>query len=318
MRRLLPGRTATCWLLVAPGVAWAVVRLLGLERGPLVPVIAFTPYAAAGSVLPAALAVVLRRWPAAGVAALTSATLLAGVVPRALPGADAAPGRPRLRVLTANLLAGAADPATIVDLVRREGVDLLALQEYTPVAEAALAGLGLGDLLPHRVTNPIAGTAGSALYARHPLRETGVRHNTGGFTQAYATVDVPGAGPLYVESVHPAAPYSLAVLDAWRADLAAQTPASPDGPVRVLAGDFNATLDHAPLRRLLDTGYRDAAATAGAGLVGTWGPYDGDPIPPVTIDHVLADRRVGIVSVSVYPVPGSGHRAVLAVLGGWR
>jgi endonuclease/exonuclease/phosphatase (EEP) superfamily protein YafD len=84
--------------------------------------------------------------------------------------------------------------------------------------------------------------------------------------------------------------------------------------VRVLAGDFNATLDHALLRRLLDTGYRDAAATVGAGLVGTWGPYDGDPIPPVVIDHVLADRRVGVVAVSVHRVPGSDHRAVLASL----
>jgi endonuclease/exonuclease/phosphatase family metal-dependent hydrolase len=82
----------------------------------------------------------------------------------------------------------------------------------------------------------------------------------------------------------------------------------------VLAGDFNATLDHSGLRRLIRTGYRDAAATVGAGLAGTWGPYDGDPIPPVTIDHVLVDRRVRVRSVSVHRVPGSDHRAVLAEL----
>ena len=46
----------------------------------------------------------------------------------------------------------------------------------------------------------------------------------------------------------------------WRGDLRALPPATPDGPLRILAGDFNATLDHAELRRLLDTGYEDAAA----------------------------------------------------------
>ncbi|MER5704986.1 endonuclease/exonuclease/phosphatase family protein, partial [Micromonospora sp. NPDC002296] len=31
----------------AAGLAWAVVRLTGLERGPLVQAVAFTPYVAA-------------------------------------------------------------------------------------------------------------------------------------------------------------------------------------------------------------------------------------------------------------------------------
>lgn len=313
MRR--PSRTTVvCWLLAAPGVAWAAVRVLGAERGPLVQALAFTPYAAAVSLLPAGLALALRRWPPAAVALLATAVLAAGIVPRALPGPTADPGGPRLRVLTANLLFGGADPAALVELVRRERVDVLALQEYTPQAEAALAEAGLGDRLPHRVGNPLSGAAGSALYARHPVRDAGVRRNAGGFTQAYATVQVPGAEPVLVESAHPYPPASSAVLGAWRADLDAQPAASRDGPPRVLAGDFNATLDHAPLRRLLGTGYVDAAAAVGAGLVGTWGPYDGDLIPPVTIDHVLADRRIGVAAASVHRLPGSDHRPVLAEL----
>ena len=71
-------------------------------------------------------------------------------------------------------------------------------------------------------------------------------------------------------------------------DLRALPPATPDGRLRILAGDFNATLDHAELRRILDTGYQDAAAQVGAGLHGTW-PRDRAFPPPVTIDHVLAD-----------------------------
>ncbi|QOC94880.1 endonuclease/exonuclease/phosphatase family protein [Micromonospora craniellae] len=305
-----------CWLAVAPGAGWAVVRLAGLDRGPLVQALAFTPYAVLGSLLPLVLAVALRRrWPAA-VAAVTTATLLAVVVPRALPSPQPAADGPALRVLTANLLAGAADLRVIAALVRDARVDVLAVQEFTPAAQAELDRLGLTDLLPHQQLNPVEGTGGSGLYARYPTGDGGVRQLAGGlrFTQAYATVAVPGAPAVRVESVHPAAPYAVDQVPGWREDLAAQPAATPDGPLSILAGDFNATLDHGPLRALLRTGYADAAASVGAGLTGTWGPYDGDPIPPVAIDHVLVDHRIAVRAVTVHPLPGSDHRMILADL----
>jgi endonuclease/exonuclease/phosphatase (EEP) superfamily protein YafD len=83
--------------------------------------------------------------------------------------------------------------------------------------------------------------------------------------------------------------------------------------VRILAGDFNATLDHAEFRRVLDRGYEDAADQVGTGLRATW-PANGRLTLPVTIDHVIADERCGVRDVRVLPVPGSDHRAVLAVL----
>jgi endonuclease/exonuclease/phosphatase family metal-dependent hydrolase len=326
--------TLLCWSMAVPGVLWAAVRLLGLERGPLVQLLAFTPYAAAWSLVPVALALALRRWWPAGVAALAAVALIAVVAPRAIGGAAGAEG-PTLRVLTANLLAGAGETQTLARLVREHEVDVLAVQEFTPEAAARLDALGLAELMPHRRLNPVAGTAGSALYSRFPLTGTGVRQNPGGFTQAYGTLTVPGAAPATVESVHPAAPGSLDRLGDWERDLDGQPRATPDGPVRILAGDFNSTLDHAPLRRLISSGYRDAAEAAGAGLTGTWGPYlpdrhrssdgvpairrmmariTGDRIPPVTIDHVLVDRRVGVRDVSVLRLPGSDHRPVYAEL----
>ncbi|MDG4792612.1 endonuclease/exonuclease/phosphatase family protein [Micromonospora sp. WMMD1082] len=305
-----------CWLAVTPGAAWALARLVGLDRGPLVQALAFTPYAMLGSLAPLVLALALRcRWPAV-VAALATVVLLALVAPRALPTPQPSTAGPVLRILTANLLAGAADPRTVVELARAERVDVLVVQEFTPGAEAALDRLGLDQLLPYRQLNPVVGTPGSGLYARHPISGGGIRQLRGGwgFTQAYATVAVPGAPPVRVESAHPAAPYAVDQVGSWRADLAAQPAATPDGPLSILAGDFNATLDHGPLRALLATGYADAAASVGAGLTGTWGPYDGDPIPPVVIDHVLVDRRIAVRAVSVHPLPGSDHRMVLAEL----
>ena len=41
----------------------------------------------------------------------------------------------------------------------------------------------------------------------------------------------------------------------------------------------------------------------------------GRRIPPaVTIDHVLADARIGVRAVSVHTIPGTDHRAVFAEL----
>ena len=129
---------------------------------------------------------------------------------------------------------------------------------------------------------------------------------------AAAAMRVPRGPTVQLLAVHPAAPDPGSV-GAWDNDLNALPDAEPRGRIRILAGDFNATLDHAQLRRLIDTGYEDAASVVGAGLHGTW--PEGRRIPPaVVIDHVLADRRVGVRAVSVHTIPGTDHRAVVAEL----
>lgn len=309
------------WLLVLPGMAWLVVRLAGVERGPLVQLLAFTPYVAAWSLIPLVLSLALRKWWVVGVAVVVVFAFACVVLPRWIgSGTPASAGSARtMRVLTSNLLLGGADPAALLDLVRDREIDVLALQEYTPQAEAALDRAGIGRYLPYRETHPAHGATGSAVYSRFPLRGGGVRVTECGLFQAYATVELPGSRRVVVESAHPTAPYSLKSLGCWRRDLAGQPaatdpPATPDGPVRVLAGDFNSTLDHRALRGLIGRGYRDAAETVGKGLVGTWGPYDGSRVPPVVLDHVLVDRSIGVRDVSVHRIPGSDHRAVLADL----
>ncbi|WP_033343986.1 endonuclease/exonuclease/phosphatase family protein [Catenuloplanes japonicus] len=312
-----------CWAAVVLLVAWAGVRVGGLDYGPLVQLLAFTPYVAAGAFGVAVVALLLRRRAAGIVALLAGAVLVSLVAPRAIPDSDRGEGGgPRIRVLTVNVLGGAADPAEIIALVDAQDVDVLALQEHTPLLDAALTAGGIGGRLPYQQTNPEEGTSGSGIYSRHPLRDGGTHRYPSpssvapylGHSASYATVAVPGAQPLLAESVHPMAPWSPLVSDDWRTDLTALTPATPDGPVRMLLGDFNATLDHSPLLGLLATGYRDAAAVDGSGLTGTWGPYAGAIVPPVTLDHVLVDHRVRVESVEVFGVGGSDHRAVLAVL----
>ncbi|MBO0868419.1 MAG: endonuclease/exonuclease/phosphatase family protein [Micromonosporaceae bacterium] len=307
-------------VLAVPTVAWTVARLAGLEVGfPGVALMAYTPYAAVASVVPLAVSLLLRQWLVAVPVALAVACLAVLVLPRGFGGPDpagtgpeASGGGPVLRVLTSNMLVGGADPESIVDLVRTGRVDLLATQEYTPQARQRLAAAGLERLLPHQAAYPLPGVVGSALYSRFPLTDAGYRNLPGGFGQAYATLHVPGAPAMLVESAHPAAPATARLIPSWRADLAAEPPATPHGPVRVLLGDFNSTLDHVELRRLVGTGYRDAASVVGAGLTPTW-PYN-KWWPKVTLDHVLADTRIGVRAVSVHQVHDSDHRAVLAEL----
>ncbi|HKT04816.1 MAG TPA: endonuclease/exonuclease/phosphatase family protein, partial [Rugosimonospora sp.] len=240
-------------------------------------------------------------------------TLACAVLPRARRGTGSAGGGPALRVLTSNLLFGAADLDEVLSLVRTQSVDLLALQECTPEADKALRAMGLDVLLPYRVACPRDEPGGSALYSRFPLCGGGYRDLPPHFGQSYATLRVPGAAPVHVESVHPCAPSARRLLRHWWTGLAGQPRPVPGGPPRILLGDFNATLDHVPLRRLLASGYRDAAALVGKGFAGTW-PYHGYRLPPVTLDHVLVEPGVGVHAVSAHRIRGTDHRALLAVL----
>jgi endonuclease/exonuclease/phosphatase (EEP) superfamily protein YafD len=305
--------TIVAWLLVAPFTAWAAIRLFGLERGWLmVSGIAFTPYVAAASVLPLAVAAATGRWWAALVAAATVLALAACVVPRMIGRPERRDGT-ALRVLTANLFLGGADPDALVELVRERRPHLLAMQEFTPAVARKLAAVGLDELLPYRVVDALAGGHGSALYSRYPLTGAGSRTGAGGYRATLATVEVPGGPPVTVESAHPAAPYAADQMTHWLAGQTGLDRATPDGPLRLLAGDFNSTLDHAALRALLASGYRDAASVVGRGGRPTWRLHQ-SRLPGVALDHVLADRRIGVRAAEVHRLPGSDHRALFAEL----
>jgi len=303
------------WVPIAPFAAWAVLRLSGFEGGlRTVQLLAFTPYVALASLAPLVAAAATRKvWPAL-VASLVSLALAACVVPRFLADGDNPSGGTTIRVLSVNMMLGLADPHRIVDLVREHQVDVLALQEYTAQARDGLAAAGLDELLPYHAEQPENWAAGSALYSRYPLGDEGVRVHKSGFRQAQATLSVPAARPVQLESVHPCAPIGAPGARCWPVDLADQPSATPAGPVRILLGDFNATLDHSALRRLIGTGYRDAADVVGAGFARTW-PFDERwYIPAVTIDHVLVDRRIGVTGIHTYAMKNSDHRALFATL----
>lgn len=302
------------WTLTGSWGIWAIVRLSGADRltGITVPVIlllSFTPYVAATAPIPIICAVLLRRWWAASVAGIVAASLLVAVAPRAIgsdrPGAKGPP----LRVLSANLQYGQADPAVVVELVRRTDTEVFSVQELTPSAVKALERAGLTRLLPYHVLDAHCGSTGMGIYARHPLRVLPPVPEAAEAT-LQAELTLPDDLRVEVTAVHPLPPLGVAAFEDWRRALTALPSAADDGPVRVLAGDFNATLDHAHFRSILDRGYADAADRVGKGLIPTWGMDQRKP--SLTIDHILVSDHVTVQRVEVYSIPNSDHRAVFA------
>ncbi|MEW1842764.1 endonuclease/exonuclease/phosphatase family protein [Nonomuraea angiospora] len=309
-RRKFPATTLT-WLAVTPFAAWAVVRVAGLERGSLpTQIMTATPYAAAGSLVPLLIAAVGRKRAATAVALLATTALGFSVLPRALGRAEATTGRP-LKVMTINMLFGRADPATIMELVREFQPDVLSTQELTPGAVTDLDEAGLKELMPYRVLQDEWSAGGSGLYSRHPVEPLWDLMPPVGHQMPAALISLPGGKPVEFIDAHPFPPLGPQVVE-WNEAMAAFPSASPDR-IRIIAGDFNASLDHAALRGLLARGYKDAADTVGAGLIPTW-PANKRVPPIITIDHVLVDERVGVKEVSVRDVPKTDHRAVLAEL----
>jgi hypothetical protein len=185
------------------------------------------------------------------------------------------------------------------------------VQELTPSLARELQAAGLDEELPTRHLAPAAGSAGGGMWTRRtsvPVRE--VPGSLAG-PQPAAGLRVGRDANAVVYSVHPPPPTGPEATREWEADLASIPPVAEGGPLRLIAGDFNATLDHDALREVIDGGYRDAAEEAGVGLRPTW--PNGRLFPPqVTIDHVLVDARAEVAGAEVFELPGSDHRAVLA------
>ena len=299
----------------APWVAWALVRVFGLDvRHPLVAAMAFTPYVALFSPLPVLVALALRRWVIAGVAAGAAVALALVVLPRAIDGpheAAAADRGPTLVVMTSNAHYGRADTRVLMRLVREHEVDVLSVQELTPGGVARLDAAGAERLLPARVIEARPGAAGSGLFARRPLVTPSPRERAGA-AQPEAAIAVPGAGAVRIKAVHPPPPIARRSQRDWRDEMRSLPGPRAGRTPRILAGDFNATLDHRELRRVLDLGYYDAADATGDGLHATW-PV-GRRRPGIVIDHVLVPASIRVRRVSIHEVPGSDHRAVIAEL----
>lgn len=298
------------WLGALFFLAFAVLRLWGVESTEyLIAAMALTPYLAGFGLLWGLLALLLRRRLAAGLVLLLTVAMATLLAPRVLSDSQPGASGERLRVMAVNLYLGRADPWAVVNLARTQQVDVLVLPELTGDAESALDRAGLHAVLPYRVYDTGLGGEGTGIASRIPLRQIVLMDETT-LSQPSVVVDLEGGDDVELTAVHVQPGVRSNSARTWRDELHRLPEPTPRQRVRVLAGDFNASLDHEAFRDLVDLGYADAAEETGQAMTPTWSSWPTGP--PVTIDHILADRRCAIGGYAVFDVRGTDHNAVLA------
>jgi endonuclease/exonuclease/phosphatase (EEP) superfamily protein YafD len=315
-------------LLLLPAMLLTGARALDPQGGGWVRLVSFTPYAVV--LYGAALLLLLPMWLRARGARRVTARALSVVAAVCLlthafwasgpflgTSRAAAAGEPAVRLMTANLRLGQADTSRVVQVALRNRVDVLVLQEVTSQARRSLARAGLRKAYPHVAGKAAPGTDGTMVFSRHPLRRVS-RLDTG-FGSYRMSVRLPG-GAVQLLAVHPRPPIGDA-RDWWLDHRAIRAAArSLHGPA-VIAGDLNATMDHAPMRELVGRGYDDAATSATSQWQPTW-PAAGQvsrfgvALPSLLpIDHVLVRGGPVALRTESVTIEGSDHRALVAILG---
>ncbi|EFV12669.1 endonuclease/exonuclease/phosphatase family protein [Segniliparus rugosus] len=300
-------------------------RWFDTDWTPLVVLAALWPVVVLVGALGLALAAAARWWRTTAAAAALVLAASCAEAPIWFGSAD--PGGHRLAVAQANLYMGKADPAAFVRQVRDLRPDVLTLNELNPDELAALRAAGLDEILPYSYTLPGLVRVGTtelytacetAIFSRHPLSGQGEFKQPGGggfVNHALTALAQTPWGQVRVVAVHTLAVWTTVLRNTgWAYELkllAALLPLLPRDERVVVAGDLNATYDHAAFRALLADGYADAGAQAGAGIVPTW--EQGTAKQLFEIDHVLTRNGTG-TGFRSFPIQGSDHLGVVATV----
>lgn len=327
----MPGRCASAakssvvlGLLLASSLL-AVVRVTDPTERRLIEIATLSPLGfptAALALLGAAAWAATRRARVAGTLAATCLLAVHGWWLAPLYWGDPpAGGSGSLVVLAQNFEYG--DVAALVDLVRRADVDVLVLTDVGTERLELLLAAGAGTRLPYSagVEDHVV-HGGAVVLSRLPITQTELLYDDS--ESRVVEVLAPGLGAVTIVAIHTRPPYDP---DAWRADhdrvRAALTRLRAGGDSAVvLAGDFNATSAHAPMRRLDDLGFTDAAVQVNSGWSPTWpaGGHErrvGITVPAfAAIDHVLTSPRLVVSDAATLTLPAADHEAVLATISG--
>lgn len=232
-----------------------------------------------------------------------------------------------VRVLTWNTAGPATDPGVVAQTAVTSGADIVALPETTIETGEQIA-IAMRELdrpmWAHHVEYGEGWDAQSTTLLISPdLGDYSVIESSRDATSNTAVLPslvampVDGDGPIVVVA-HAVAPRP-SYMEPWSADLQWLADQCVAGGNVIMAGDFNATVDH--MDRLgVDDGVlgacRDAAADSGTGAVGTW-PTGIPALLGAPIDHVLYSDAWTVSGTEVLTNLddiGSDHRPLLAQL----
>ncbi|MET8247842.1 endonuclease/exonuclease/phosphatase family protein [Streptomyces sp. NPDC005202] len=275
---------------------------------PVPQLLAFLPWLLAPTAL-GLLLTLLGRWWAGAVWGVAVLGLLAWFIePYGRSGEPDGVPVAEVRVLTSNVEFGRGT-GSLVPVIRREKPDVVFVEECEYTCQATLRR-DIGGAYPYRQAVVAGGSQGSLVLSRYALRGTdGVRGTMG---MPGAVADVRGHA-LRLQLAHPMPPLPGQVA-LWHRELGRLRAfaAGSKGPT-ILAGDFNASQDHAAFRRILDTGLSDAARLAGADRTPSW-PARTAPALGAQIDHVLVSKDFSASSARFLDLADTDHRALLVDL----
>jgi endonuclease/exonuclease/phosphatase (EEP) superfamily protein YafD len=298
----------------ARSLGWGLCRSLRPRRTVVFIVLAaLRPQLTVAVVVVALTVLLIRRrwWPT--VAAVLVVCLVSGAVllPRAVADQQPVPG-PRLSVLSANVDQGRASVPALAAVIRENRPDVVVLSEaaqrYRTLLSVALPELGYTSYVaaaPHAEdVNGITVLAAPRLGA---LDASMIDH--GGF-DPWLELTGGGLGRLRLVAVHASAPVPPKLVS-WPRELEElQAWCAPGRGPALLAGDFNATLDHRLFRRGT-ANCTDAGDVTGHGLTATWNSRWPSWFGP-QIDHILTAGGPRPTDLAIIDLPGTDHRALLA------
>lgn len=299
--------------LIALAIAWpwvfvAFARILSLDMGwPVIPLVAFIPQTLVTMLIPFVTALWMRaRWTAIGIAVLM-VWLVVIIAPRTFSHDEPAASGRTVHIFTANLKKGAAEPGPLLAQIRAARADIVSLQEAGDRNVAELRARGLMKTHPYVVSHSSDGTYANTTISRWPLKLSDDSFAT---TGSWPAMRVGGGGTgIEFYNFHSLSPTTPGREAEWSAGLGSLPAAR--GRIRLIAGDFNATVDHREFRAVLARGYVDAGYQTGNGLKWTWVI---GRLTRLVIDHVLAPPDVAVESYRVQNLPGSDHKSVSVVL----
>jgi endonuclease/exonuclease/phosphatase (EEP) superfamily protein YafD len=223
---------------------------------------------------------------------------------------------PQFVVLAQNFEYG--DPLALALGAKTVGADVLVLSDVPPSQLAALRRSDIPSKYPFQVGVGPDGPDGTLVFSRYQL--LGDTPISDGADSRLVRVELPRIGTVDLVAVHITPPYQG---DAWARDyaqlddfLSKRYGDDVRAPV-VMAGDFNASRDNAPFRRLLDRGFEEELDQTNGGYQPTW-PAGGSrrlfgvQLPAlVRIDHTLASRALVASRAETIHVVNSDHNGVV-------
>jgi endonuclease/exonuclease/phosphatase (EEP) superfamily protein YafD len=291
-------------------------ELFGLDEvTPFPQLVAFRPQGLVVVLVLGVLMLVRRGWRIAAVLvmglALTGAAL---TTPRQFSDADPPPAGSRvLTIMVANVLGGGADAGAVAKVIRERKPDLVSLPEaQADVREAIRAHLQGLAYNGYTLQSSAAVESATSVLVSSSLGAVRFTKDPSATTFGHIIVTGGNLGEVRLIAYHGFPPLPAEVTT-WKRDLGVLRQWCAQDPPTIVAGDFNATTDHADFRHALGSNCRSVASLTGSGLIGTW-PSNRPAVTRTQIDHVLITRQLEPGRFTTYAIQGSDHRAVVATV----